>query len=128
MNGITIINSTDLYGVSGWQILLALCPLILFAIVFFVRLYKAFKKGTASEQARGVISLEHWSPKECLTILIGGVLAVILAVYFNYYKPADYLETQYVIKIEDSVSFNDVYNKYEIVEEKEDTFIVRERD
>lgn len=127
MNGITIINSTDIYGISGWQILLALCPLILSAIVFFVRLHKAFKKGTTYEQARGVISIEHWSPKECLTILIGGVLAVILIVYFNY-RPADYIETQYIIKIENSVSFNDVYNKYEIVEEKEDTFIVRERD
>ena len=66
MDGITIVNVIEIYELAGWQFILGIIPMIVCATILFVRMYKAFKKGSAEEQARGVISAEHWNPKELL--------------------------------------------------------------
>jgi hypothetical protein len=83
--------------------------------------------GTEDEQARGVISIENWSPKELYILLIGAILSVLMIPFLNEYFPAEYVETHYEMSIDDSASFNEVHNKYIIIEEKEDTFIVKEK-
>ena len=127
MEGIVILDTIHIYQLAWWQIILMLLPLIGSAIIFFIRLNKAIKKGTPEEQARGVVSSNNWSPNEFLITLSGGVLSIILGLLISINCPAQFIETQYEIKIEDSVSFNDFYNSYIILEEKENTFVVKER-
>jgi len=127
MTGVTILDTIEIYQIAGWQFLLGFLPLIVAAIIFFTRQHIAFKKGTAEDQARGVVSCEHWHPKELLLLVVGGFFSLVLLICLCKVCPADYIETQYEIKVEDTASFNEVYSKYEIIEEKENTFIVKER-
>lgn len=125
MDGVTVINSTDIYQLSGWQVLLGIVPLICSAIIYFIGLYKAFKRGSIEDQMAGIV---NFHPKYLLILAIGGILSLSLMHYLKVYHPADYVETRYEIKIEDSVSFNEIQNKYILIEEKENTFIVKERE
>lgn len=125
MDGVTIINSTDIYQLSGWQVLLGITPLICSAIMYFIGLYRAFKRGSVEDQ---MAYLVNYHPKHLLIIAVGAVLSFSLMYYLEVYHPTDYVETQYEIKIEDSVSFNEIQDKYIIIEEKENTFIVKERE
>jgi hypothetical protein len=127
MTGVTILDTIEIYQIAGWQFLLGFLPLIVTAIVFFTRQHVAFKKGTAEEQARGIISCEHWHPKELLLLVIGGFLSLAFLLCLGKFCPANYVETQYEISIEDTASFNEVYRTYAILEEKENTYIVKER-
>lgn len=127
MNGVVVLDSIELYQIAVWQFLLGFLPLIVAAVIFFTRQHIAFKKGTAEEQARGVVSCEHWHPKELLLLVVGGFLSLILLLCLGKFCPADYIETHYEIQVDDSASFNEVYNTYTIIEEREDTFIVKER-
>ena len=121
INGVTILESIDIYQLSGWQILIGLIPLILFTIIYFVRLFKAFKSGSKEDQAKGLVNMPA---KEIFLIFIGGLISLIFMIILDRNCPTEFVETQYEIKIEDSASFNEVYNSYNIIEEKEDTFIV----
>ena len=127
MNGITIIDTIEIYELSGWQVLLGFAPFIVCFVVMLVRLYRAFKKGTAYEQARAVISTEHWNPKEFIISLVGAVLSFALMLGLETYCPAKYIETQYNIVIDDSVSFNDFHEKYEIVSIDGNEYRVKEK-
>jgi hypothetical protein len=127
MNGITILDSIDIYQASGWQSLITLIPFLITTVIFFVRMHIAFKKGTPEEQARSVITNNNWSLAELLILVGGAVLSFILGDYIDIHCPTKYVETHYEIAIDDSASFNEVYDKYIIIEEKEDTFIVREK-
>ena len=127
MEGIVILDTTHIYELAWWQNILMLLPLIGSAVIFFIRLNRAIKKGTPEEQARYIVTSDNWSPKEFLITLIGGLLSIILGLLIRTYCPAQFIETHYEIMIEDSVSFNDVYNSYIILEEKENTFVVKER-
>lgn len=121
INGVTILESIDIYQLSGWQILIGLIPLILFTIIYFVRLFKAFKSGSKEDQAKGLVNMPA---KEIFLIFIGGLISLIFMIILDRNCPTEFVETQYEVKIEDSASFNKVYNNYNIIEEKEDTFIV----
>ena len=127
MTGVTILDSTDIYILADWQLLIVFAPLILSAIILFIRLYKAFKMGTEDEQDRGVINCKNWTPKELFTLIIGAILSLILIIVLSKYYPSNYLETRYEVAIDDSANFNEVHDKYTIIEEKEDTFIVKEK-
>lgn len=121
INGVTILESIDVYQLSGWQILIGLIPLILFTIIYFVRLFKAFKSDSKEDQAKGLVIMPA---KEIFLICIGGLISLIFIIVLDRNCPTEFVETQYEIRIEDSASFNEVYNNYNIIEEKEDTFIV----
>ena len=127
MTGVTILDSTDIYQASGWQFLIILIPFLVTIVIYFVRLHIAFKKGTPEEQARSVINSDNWRIADLLILIGGAVLSFILGAYIDIHCPTKYVETQYEIAIDDSASFNEVYNKYNIIEEKEDTFIVKEK-
>ena len=127
MNGVTILDSTDIYKASVWQILITLIPLFVACIIFFVRLHIAFKKGTPEEQARHVVTSDNWKLTDCFIVLGGFILSLILGASVDIRCPTEYVETQYEVAIDDSANFNEVYDKYIIIEEKEDTFIVKEK-
>lgn len=127
MTGVIILDTIEIYELTGWQFLLGLSPLFIAAIIMFVRMYKAFKKGSEFDQAMMVLSPEHWSPKELITLLAGAVLSVALVGCLETFCPADYVETQYKVTVDETTSFVEFHNRYEVIEEKTDYFLVRER-
>ena len=125
INGVTILEAFDIYRLAGWQILIGLIPLVLSAIIYFVRLYKTFKSGSEEDQAKGLVNMPT---KDIFLIFIGGLISLIFLIILDRNCPTEFVETQYEIKIENSASFNEVYNNYNIIEEKEDTFIVTKKE
>lgn len=124
MNGITIINSTDIYTMAVWQFVVGIIPLIISAIIYFVRLHTALKNRTLEEQNNNTVNFDN---KNLLIIFMGGLLSFIFLFSIGKYCPAEYVETQYEIKIGNTASFYEVYDNYSILVEKENTFIVKEK-
>ena len=126
MNGVTILETIKIADLSGWQFLIGFIPYIISCIIILVRLFKAYRKSSEKNQEYLETDMP-WHPKELLTAVVGAIITVVLLTCIKNYYPAKYIETQYEIKIEDFVSFNEVNDKYIILEEKENTFIVKER-
>ena len=127
MSGVTILDTIEIYGLTGWQFLLGMSPLFLAAVIMFVRMYKAFKKGSESDQAMMLLNLEFWSPKEFIILLVGTVLSVALVLCLETYCPADYVETRYKVTVDETTSFVEFHDKYNIVEEQSEYLIVTEK-
>ena len=77
INGVAILESIDIYQLSGWQILIGLIPLILFTVIYFIRLFKAFKSGSEEDQAKGLVNMPA---KELFLIFIGGLISLIFMI------------------------------------------------
>jgi lipid-A-disaccharide synthase-like uncharacterized protein len=122
MIGVTIIDSIDIFQLAGWQLLVGFIPYIIFAAIGFILMYKTESKNTS------VTPHASFPVKFVVYLLIGGFISLVSILLMGKFCPADYVETQYEIRIEDSASFNEVYEKYSIIEEKEDTFIVTEKE
>lgn len=120
MTGVTILNTFDIYDISGLQIFISFIPYILAAVLGFVTLNKAFKKNSSGE-------LVKFPVKFYIILIIGAILTIASVIFLDSKYPAKYVETQYEISIDDTASFNEVYDNYIIIEEKEDTFIVKEK-
>ena len=119
MAGVTIVDSFEIYKIAGWQVIVGLIPLMLSGLIGFILLLKGIKPNSNIVDKLAVVCY--------LSILVGGLLSLTLVLVFKNVCPAKYVETQYEISIDDTASFNAVYDKYEIIEEKENTFIVVER-
>ena len=122
MIGVTIIDSIDIFQLAGRQLLVGFIPYIIFAAIGFILMYKFNLKAYISGKPTG------FPVKFVVCVLVGGFISLISILLMNKFCPADYVETQYEIRIEDSASFNEVYEKYNIIEEKDDTFIVTEKE
>ena len=120
MTGVTILNTFDIYDISGLQIFISFIPYILAAVLGFVVLHKAPKKTSSGD-------LIKFPVKFYIIIIIGAILTMASVIFLDSKYPAKYVETQYEVSIDDTASFNEVYDNYIIIEEKEDTFIVKER-
>lgn len=125
MNGVTIISSTDTYTLAGWQFCVGLLPLIISAVIYFYLLGKSLNNRTPEQKATNT---SDFDTKHLLIIFIGGLCSFVLLFCLGRYYPASYVDTQYEIEIADSASFNEVYDKHNIIYEKENTFIVVERE
>lgn len=120
MTGVTILNTFDIYDISGLQIFISFIPYILAAVLGFVVLSKAPKKASSGE-------ITKFPVKVYIILIIGAILTIASVIFLDSKYPAKYVETQYEISIDDTASFNEVYDNYTIIEEKENTFIVKER-
>ena len=127
MNGVTILDTIEIYVLSGWQVVLGMAPLFVAAIIMFVRMYKAFKKGTEDEQAMMALIPEHWDLREFYILLIGCIISVGLTICLENCCPAKYIETHYKVKVDETASFVEFHNKYEVIEEKQEYFLAKER-
>jgi hypothetical protein len=127
VNGVTILDTIEIYTLSLWQFVLGFTPLLIAAIICFVRLYIAYKKGTKEEQEQGVINPVYHKHFEILCDGIGGILSLALLLCMCKLCPADYLETRYKVKVDKTASFIEFHNKYTIIEEHTDYFIVKDR-
>lgn len=124
MIGVTIIDSIDIFQLAGWQILVGFIPYVIFAAIGFILMYKFNLKAYISGKPTG------FPVKFIVCVLAGGLISFVSILLMGKFCPADYVETQYEIRIEDSASFNEIYEKYEIKSKNEDegTFIVVEKD
>jgi hypothetical protein len=124
MTGVTIIDSIDIFQLAWWQILVGFIPYIIFAAIGFILMYKFNLKAYMSGKPTS------FPVKFVVCVLAGGFISFVFILLMGKFCPAKYVETQYEIKIEDSASFNEVYKKYEIKSENEDTgtFIVVEKE
>lgn len=120
MTGVTILSTNDIYNISGLQILISFIPYLLAAVLGFVTVNKAFKKNSSGESVKFPV-------KFYIIIIIGATLTMASIIFLDSKYPAKYVETQYEISINDTASFNEVYDNFIIIEEKENTFIVKEK-
>ena len=60
-------------------------------------------------------------------MVIGGILSLALILCLDKTCPADYLETRYKIEVDETASFVEFHDKYNILEEHSDYFIVTEK-
>ena len=127
MNGVTILDTIEIYTLSWWQFVLGFTPLLIAAIICFVRLYIAFKKGTKEEQEQGVVNSANYKPFEILYAVIGGILSLVLLLCLHRCCPADYSETRYKVEVDETASFIEFHDKYNIIEEHPEYFIVTEK-
>lgn len=122
MTGVTIIDVIKIYDISDWQLVLCFIPFIVSAIISFAIMYKSARDLNPWE-------LAPFSTKiSTIIVVIGAAITIGSMLYADKQCPAELVETRYEIKIEDSASFKEVYEKYNIIEEKEDTFIVTEKE
>lgn len=125
MNGVTIISSTDIYDIASWQCIIGILPFIISAVIVLYQLYKSVKRRTPEQKEANMCDFDF---KYLLVMFICWLCSFALLAFLGKYYPASYVDTQYEIEIADSASFNEVYDKYDIISEKENTFIVVERE
>lgn len=113
MTGVTILETVEIYTLSFWQFVLGFMPLIIAAVVAVIHMCYAYKKGTKSY--------------EILYAVVGGILSLALLFSLQTHCPADYVETRYKVTVDETTLFVEFNNKYEVIEEKPDYFLVRER-
>lgn len=127
MTGVTILDTMEIYTLSWQQFVLGFIPLLIAAVISFVHIWLDYKKGTKEEQERGVINTNNHKPWEILYLVIGGILSLVILLCLDKICPADYLETRYKIQVDDTASFVEFHNKYNILEEHPEYFIVTEK-
>lgn len=127
MNGVTILDTMEIYTLSWWQFALGFTPLLITVVISFIHIWIDYKKGTKEEQERGVINTNKHKPWEILYMIIGGILSLFLILCLDRNCPADYLETRYKIEVDETAAFVEFHDKYNIIEEHPEYFIVTEK-
>lgn len=115
MTGVTILDTMEIYTLSWQQFVFGFTPLAIAAIISFVHIWIDYRKGAKHKS---------W---EILYCIIGGILSLILILGLDRTCPADYLETRYKVKVDETTPFVEFYDKYNIIEEHPDYFIVTEK-
>ena len=113
MEGVTILNTTPITGLPIWLIII--CIFACFALVMFDAMIIAdivvFKRKTRN-----------------ILITIFTILAVAAISLFGYLN--DIYETghhYYECVIEDTASFNEIMNTYEIVDQRGDIWVLKDK-
>lgn len=110
MDGVTILNTIELTGV-GKNVIIAL------VVSFFIALFLMF--------------ILQVSKNSCvLVFLLIDLIVFIGCVFVSWYQLENRKtgELQYEVTIDDSVSITEFNKKYEIVEQRGDIFVVKERE
>lgn len=113
MNGITIINTTDIYKYVGF----ATYSMLFCAIGIFVLILTIFMIISESNRA-------------AITTFVTGILLCVVGLCMGLYRDNhantfDY--TEYDILIDDSISYNEFVDKYEVLDKDGNIYTVRER-
>lgn len=109
MNGVIILNNYEyLTNFGSISLMSILCVWFLAAAI--VSLFILLKNKCNS-----------W--KEFVILVIGGALSIICGCLIPEYK----YETRYQVTVDNSVSMNEFYDKYEIIEVEGKIYTVRER-
>ena len=109
MNGVTILNSYESLTNFGSILLMSiLCTWFLAAAI--VALFALLKYGCDSWKEFAIL-----------------VVCIVLFIICGCLIPEDKYETHYQVTVDNSVSMNEVQNKYEIIEVEGKIYTVRER-
>ena len=125
MNGITILDTIEVYQLAWWQFFVGLIPLFVATAIYMFSWIYTYKKSSDQEKT---LMLTRCSVKSLILILVGGFLSFISLIFINHKCPAEYVETRYEVKIDENIPFKEVYSNYNIIAEKEDTFIVTKKE
>lgn len=113
MDGVTILNTIEVTGVSRNVVIATLiCFVIALLIMFILKV---------SEDSIFYIFL--------LFLLIGDVLGLLACLFVGTCQTGNRKtgELQYEVTIDDTVSMTEFNKKYEIIEQRGDIFVVKER-
>ena len=114
MDGVTILNTIEVTGASKNVIIATLiCFVIALLIMFILK---------ASEDSIFDTFL--------LILLIGDVFGLFTCFFVGTYQNGNHKtgELQYEVTIDDTVSMTEFNKKYEIIEQRGDIFVVKERE
>ncbi len=116
MNGITILNETTI-TLEPLAILFTIMVIILSGIAFLISII-------------GIILSIKNRDSDCLIVSVIGTLlsmlfGTILILRFDY--KCNHPVTQYEVLISDEVNFNEFYQKYEIIEQRGEIYVIQER-
>lgn len=116
MNGITILNETTLTlePIARFIITMAI---IFFGIIFLLCIIGIIK------------SIQNRDRSCVITSLIGTLLSMLLGTIFVFrldYK-CNHPVTQYEVLISDEVNFSEFYQKYEVIEQRGEIYVIQER-
>lgn len=115
MTGVTILDTMEIYTLSWQQFVFGFTPMAIAAIISFVHIRIDYRKSTKHK------------PWEILYCVIGGILSLVLMLCLDRNCPADYVETRYKVTVDETTSFVEFHDKYNIVEEYPEYFIVIEK-
>ena len=109
MDGITILNTIEVTGISRNAI-------IVFMVSFFIALFLMF--------------MLEVSENSCVLVyLFIDLIVFIGCVFVSWYQSENHKtgEIRYEVTIDDTVSMTEFNKKYEIIEQRGDIFVVKER-
>ena len=115
MNGVTILDTIEIYTLSWWQFALGFIPMAIAAVISFVHICIDYRNNNKHKS---------W---EILYCVIGGILSLVLLLCLDRNCPADYVETRYKVVVDETTSFVEFHDKYNIVEEQSEYLIVTEK-
>ena len=127
MIGVTILDTIEIYTLSWQQFVFGFTPLVIALIVSLIHLSVDYNKEKKRSTTSGTFNINYHKPWEILYCVIGGILTLAILFYLHTNCPADHLETQYKVKVDETTPFIEFYDKYEILEEHPEYFIVKDR-
>lgn len=106
MEGITILNQTDVVDLESWYFGL----MLLVIGVFFISSVKV---------------LAFMSRRSLIICIISFIIIIILAKISPRFEKCDY--TKYEVTIDKNVSMIEFYNKYEVLEQHGEIWVIKEK-
>lgn len=113
MDGVTVLTETNIVNMSLPLLIVALAFI---AIIGAMLLYSVFQLFDTCSRIIVIVAL----------LIIATLLCAIVGVIIHAYL-TQVPETQYEVTIDDSVSFNDFMEHYEIIAYHDDSYTVKER-
>lgn len=116
MNGITILNETTLTLEPSARFIVTMV-IIFFGVIFLLCIIGIIKSIQDRDRSCLITSL--------MGILLSMLLGTILVLRFDY--KCNHPVTQYEVLISDEVNFSEFYQKYEIIEQRGEIYVIQER-
>ena len=111
MDGVTILNQIEVNSGSPFSVIIIIMAFVLIVISILAICL------IIEEKDYGVL----YAP-------IGGIVVAIIILIMEIFNISEPPRTNYEVTISDEVSFTDFTNKYEIIEQRGEIYVVRERE
>lgn len=116
MDGITILNETTL-TLEPLARFIVTMAIIFFGVIFLLCIIGIIKSIQDRDRSCLITSL--------MGILLSMLLGTILVLRFDY--KCNHPVTQYEVLISDEVNFSEFYQRYEIIEQRGEIYVIQER-
>lgn len=119
MDGVTILTETFVRGADLFQVCAGWIGFIIFAAYLFGEIFELWRLSPYIQYKLFVVGLG---------VFVVMLLVVILSFVYNNHVEYQTFYTEYTVTVDDSVEFNEFYNRYEIISQNGDIYTVREVD